>query len=118
MVPPQLKIDAIFAGVSSDGPAQVWEQPFTVTLTNAAPVAAFVWVETKFAGHWSDNGFMLTEPVKTLTFFADTHKNGGNITAAQLKSTLKPWQKAGQGGMWSLTDTSHEYTQGAAYPPL
>ena len=120
MQDPQLAVTSVAPaeGAEALAAALPWEQPFTVTLSNAAPVAAFVWAETVFAGRWSDNGFMLTSPTKALTFYADTHKNGGPITAGQLKQTMKNWQRASQGGLWSLTDTSKEYTQGPAYPPL
>ena len=62
---------------------------------------------------------MLTKPSKTVTFFADTSKNDGKITAADLRKSLNggAYLKPGQGGLWSLTDTSKEYTSGQPYPP-
>lgn len=96
--------------------ARLGEQPFDVTIS-AQAVAAFVWIETPFAGRWSDNGILMTQPNVTLTFFADTAVNG-NITSDQLKSSIKPpFQKwAGGGGLWSLVDTNKQYMSGSPWP--
>ena len=150
--------------------AQPYENAFAVTVTAAAP-AAFVWLETRFPGRWSDNGFMMTEPSIELTYFQDTsshfqvppdqlpqaaaavetNPNGkggnvvgrslafssgkaggrapvGNVSAAEIAEDLNGcrWSnpqspgdapklalRPGKGSLFSLADTSPEYTGGA-----
>ena len=120
------------AGDSDD--ALPHELAFEVTLTAEAP-AAFVWLETEMPGRWSDNGFIMTERERVLTFYADTSR-GHSITASSLRKSLnsgrwtnpktgvstlalKPagWSAGEyQGALFSLVDTSKEYT-GAGVGP-
>lgn len=131
---PQLNITSVRElpdyGVSSSSTSKIasYEQAFAVTLS-AVSAAAFVWLETEYAGRWSENGFIMTEEVKQLTFIAD-HSQGSRVTASGLLQSLnsgrwlnpktgsrqlalKPagWQPGQyQGAVWSLADTSPEYT--------
>eukprot|EP00052_Salpingoeca_macrocollata_P019154 m.158510 g.158510 ORF g.158510 m.158510 type:complete len:637 (-) comp20881_c0_seq3:84-1994(-) len=77
---PHLKITSVAAVA---GEAAV----FTVTYTGSA-VAAFVWLETPLAGHFSDNGMLRvdTDPSHTdsVLFYADD----AAVTAQQLQETL------------------------------
>jgi len=52
----------------------------------AKAVAAFVWLETRFSGRFSDNGFMLTENLKELRFYA-----WEDVTVADLQTSLSVW---------------------------
>jgi beta-mannosidase len=80
-------------------------------VVSADHLAAFVWLETKYDGYWSDNGFLMTEPNITLQFFTTA-----NITKSQLTSdmmrTAGNWWCDTKAGLWSLFDTSQEYSSG------
>jgi hypothetical protein len=116
-------VEASALGVAS------FEIAFKVTLT-AEAIAAFVWLETEMPGRWSANGFVMTEHTKEVTFYADTSQ-GHHITATRLLKSLHSgrWtnpktgestlalKPAGfgptgsyQGAVFSLVDTSREYT--------
>ena len=151
MQQPQLQAGDVVQLPDGSQGARAGETPFNVTVeSQSSATAAFVWVETRFvlslkpawhwhdcrssflmspvfdllvcrfAGRWSDNAFLMVDPETSLTFFSDNAVNG-NITAAQLKTSLEnagSWggvvqQKMGQGGIWSLADTSAEYTSKA-----
>ena len=67
------------------------------------------------SGRWSDNGLLLTDPSVTLTFYAMQIDSAG-LTAAALASSFEMnkggTMRLGEGGLWSLVDTSAEYTKG------
>ena len=129
MADPQLKVTNV--ALAPDAGAVDGEVPFEVTITSVAS-AAFVWIETQFAGRWSDNGMLMvakkhgsasaggdggggvgsTGATRTLTFYSDSTVNG-RLTAQALKETLQrpTWfPMSTKGGLWSLVDTSPEYT--------
>jgi beta-mannosidase len=131
---PQLQVGsvALLEGEAAVG-AVDGEVAYEVIITAAAS-AAFVWIESKYAGRWSDNGLLmvagahaLASPAtstetplavpkasvaatKTITFYSDLSKNG-EISSTQLLKTLqRGWfGMSVEGGTWSLTDTSPEY---------
>ena len=117
MQDPNLTVGPITALAPEGSGAAAGEEAFAVTISATAP-AAFVWAETKWRGRWSDNGFLIPSAGTTeLTFYSDQATNG-NITAEELRATLKggKYPKSGVGGLWSLVDTSSEYTSGVSYP--
>lgn len=107
MVKPNLRVTSVMPAQQHPS-AEAWESAFDVEITSDG-TAAYVWAETKFAGRWSDNALMITAdmPTATITFFADTLSSTENVTSDKLKASL-----AGDLGLWSLADTSSEYTGG------
>lgn len=112
---PQLQVGSVVkvGGAPARG-ARPGEVAFDVNITSSG-TAAFVWAETAYAGRWSDNALLLTEPSVTLTFYHDTLVDGPGLTPDALAKSFEMnsgtgTHRAGQGGLWSLADTSNEYT--------
>lgn len=119
MVDPNIQVMDVEKMSAPPPDATSIEVPFKVTISSDGP-AAFVWLETPLHGRWSDNGFLIpSAQQQDLIFYSDLTMNG-NISASNLHSTLKNgrWLKPGEGGVWSLTDTSQEYSTGVHYPSL
>lgn len=77
---PKLAVVSVKAAASTqaaDGAMPV----FDVTVSGAA-VAPLVWLETKYAGVWSDNAFVMTEATLTLQFTA-----WESVTASELQES-------------------------------
>lgn len=74
---------------------------FDVTVSTAA-TAPFVWLEVPEQGHWSDNGFLMTEaePTRILQF----HTLNATLTADELGRSLC----CSEGAVWSLYDTDRQ----------
>ena len=78
---------------------------FDVTLTAQHVPVAFAWLETPFAGHWSDNGFIMTEKSVTLQFFSREPQ----LTQEALQKNLV---------LSDLSETSPEYGTNNGWPKL
>ena len=84
---------------------------FDVTFSVDA-VTPFLWLETEFAGRFSDNGLLVTALAPETTTVQFYPAEAG-VTAAGLKESLEKGTSASGGyygaGMWSLFDTSPQY---------
>ena len=88
---------------------------FDVTIATKAS-AAWVWLQTQYAGRWSDNAILMTvdRPNVTLTWFADAQKSS-HVTAAMLMKSLNGRNAQyniiypDKGAFWSIVDSSREY---------
>ena len=83
---------------------------FDVDLTAKAVPAAFVWLESTAAGHWSDNGFIMLEQNMTLRFYS----RDADLTLQQLQNSL---ENKGN-NVLSLVDISTEYSKNNGWPQV
>jgi hypothetical protein len=81
---PHLNISAVSVH-ESDGQASYLA---SVTVTATAP-AAYVWLETPLSGRWSDNGFFMTAPTRTVEFEAWGSRPAPS--AAELRDSTEVW---------------------------
>ena len=92
-------VDSTGAGAGAGAALPV----FNVTLQAAHAPVAFAWLETPHAGHWSDNGFVMTSTRVTLQFFS----REPGLTQQALQKALV---------LSSLFDTSREYGSNNGWP--